>query len=340
MAKTARKFTKESLRQILIKAPDMLSVIDLADLYSVPPKMIMEMLEELKEDKYRVKVRIPGSNEVSTFGIDNIPMPGGKHPFDVNMWKAGKFKFGITTDNHLCNHNSREDVLNLLYDIFQDEGITTVYNAGNWVDGEFRFNKNEIFIHGFSKQIEYVAKHWPYREGMKTRFIVGDDHEGWWVQREGIDVGPILERERFAQTGYNDMEYLGYAEADIMLSPPDSKHKTFMRVVHPGGGSAYALSYAMQKLAESYQGGEKPAVVVAGHYHKFDFTYPREIYTIQGGTTCDQTLFMRKHKIQAMVGGCVVEGHMNADGIITRLKVEWIPFYDKKFYIGQKKYFR
>jgi hypothetical protein len=41
---------------------------------------------------------------------------------------------------------------------------------------------------------------------------------------------------------------------------------------------------------------------------------------------------MRKRRIQAMVGGVVMWVKQNDIGIFTSVKVEFLPFYDKKFY--------
>ncbi len=102
--------------------------------------------------------------------------------------------------------------------------------------------------------------------------------------------------------------------------------------MHPGGGAAYALSYSAQKIVESFQGGEKPSVLLYGHYHKFDWNYYREVHNIGTGCTVDQSIFMRKQKIQAHVGGLLVRLHQAPDGAINRVKVEWIPFYDRGYY--------
>jgi len=106
-----------------------------------------------------------------------------------------------------------------------------------------------------------------------------------------------------------------------------------MRVVHPGGGSAYAISYTDQKRVESYQGGEKPSIELVGHYHKYNVGYPREVTTVQAGCTCDQTLFMRKKRLQAMVGFLIVEIQQDkSDGHIDRVRHEFFPFFDRGFY--------
>jgi len=328
-----RIFNEESLKRFIKR--DSRSLLEIAEYFNVTPKEINKLLLTMKENKYNI---LEDSSPMIALGTD---MNTGvvTHPFDPRMWQGDTLKFGFSSDNHMCNNNSREDVNNLLYDIFASEGIEVVYNGGNWIDGEHHFNKNEIFIRGCTNQLKYCAKNYPYRKGIITKFIAGDDHEGWYVQREGINVGEYLVKHR-RDLGMNDLEYLGYGEADILLNEPDQKHESWLRVLHPGGGSAYALSYTMQKLVESYQGGEKPTIILAGHYHKLDYSFPREVHAIQLGTTCDQTLFMRKKKIQAMVGGGIVEARRAADGSINRVKVEFITFYDKSFYIGKDKYFK
>ena len=55
-------------------------------------------------------------------------------------------RIGITSDNHLCNRHSRLDVLNDAYDFFWTNGITRVFNAGNWIDGEHKFTRTECIV--------------------------------------------------------------------------------------------------------------------------------------------------------------------------------------------------
>jgi hypothetical protein len=325
--------TLEALKRFIKK--DSRSLFDIATYFNATPREVQKMLLQMKNQHYNI---LEDTSSMVALGTDmNVGVV--VHPFDPRMWQGDVLKFGFSSDNHMCNNNSREDVNELLYDIFADEGIKTVFNGGNMIDGEHHFNKNEIFVRGCTNQLKYCAEHYPHRKGITTRFVAGDDHEGWYVQREGINVGEYLVKHR-KDLKMNDFEYLGYGEADILLSEPGQPHESWLRVVHPGGGTAYALSYTMQKLVESYQGGEKPTIILAGHYHKLDYSFPREVHAVQMGTTCDQTLFMRKKKIQAMVGGGIIEARRAADGSINRVKVEFITFYDKSFYIGKDKYFK
>jgi hypothetical protein len=178
-------------------------------------------------------------------------------------------------------------------------------------------------------QVDYFVEMWPKRKGMKTYFVTGDDHEGWYVQREGVDIGKFIQMT--AETaGRKDLIYLGHMEHDIQFAA--RKGIATMRLIHAGGGSAYATSYSPQKIVESYQGGEKPNILLIGHYHKAEYGYPREVHALQLGCTEDQTPFMRKLKIQAHVGGWTVDFDQDEFGIIHNFRVQFHAFYDRGYY--------
>ena len=257
-----------------------------------------------------------------------IPPPMPKF-IDVTKLKGRVVRFGATGDNHLGSRYCRLDVINALFDIWKREGVETVYQCGNMIDGEARFNQFDLVAHGVEGQVDYFVENWPKRNGVKTEFVTGDDHEGWYVQRDGIDIGRVIE-SRAKETGRDDLKYLGHMEADIIFK--GSKRNTILKVIHAGGGSAYATSYTAQKIVESYQGGEKPNVLLIGHFHKAEYGYPREVHCVQVGCTEDQTPFMRKKRIAAHVGGFICEMEISPEGHLLRFKSEFFPFYDKKFY--------
>ena len=223
----------------------------------------------------------------------------------------------------------------MIYDIFADEGIGLVYHGGNYIEGEWPKNKYEIHTRGVTPQVEYFVNNYPRREGILTKFIAGDDHEGWYAQRERINIGEYTQMKA-EQAGRKDLEYIGYLECDIPFEGIEGE--SWMRIMHGGGGTAYALSYTPQKIVESLQGGEKPRVLLLGHYHKIDYCFPREVHVIQMGCYQDQTTWMRKQKIQAHIGGGILHMRLAKDGTINRIMPEFITFFNKKFYIGNDKY--
>jgi predicted phosphodiesterase len=312
---------KEKMLKLLLKKK--LNLEQLSNHFKVSVKEIRETLDELKKEGKNLEVE---DNLIQI--VKSIP-PSKPTCISMRRFVGKKWRFGYITDTHLGSKYERIDVLYSLYEIFQKAKIDTVFLTGNMIDGETHFNKYDIHKRGLEEQTDYFIEMFPRFEGITTQFITGDDHEGWFTQREGIDVGKFIER-RAKEEGRNDLIYLGHMEHDIILK--QSKGEAVLRLVHPGGGSAYAISYTTQKLIESYTPGEKPNILLVGHYHKAEYLYYRGVYAIQGGTVCDQTPFMRKKRLAAHVGGWIIEVQQLRDGTIPRLKAEWIPFFDRKSY--------
>ena len=298
---------------------------ELADFFNVAPKAIELGIKKLQEKNIMVDGFSDGGFQMakSIRPIDEV------RRIDLSKHVEVEYPIGWIADTHLGSKYERLDVLHALYDRYEEAGVETVFHGGNWIDGEFRYNKYDIYVNGFEAQLANFIKKYPQRKGISTKIISGDDHEGWYVQREHINVGKVMQLYA-REAGRDDLEDLGYMERDIAYEQPGGR--SIIRVIHAGGGSAYATSYTSQKYAESLQGGEKPDIVLVGHFHKFEYGYPREIHMVQGGTTCDQTPYMRKKKLQAHVGGCILWVVQNERGIFTSVKVQWIPFFDKKFF--------
>ena len=319
--------TGENLAEMVAKvvANKRVNVIDLANTFNVAPKQINQALDELKAKNIILDVFTDASIQLAK----EIPVVDAPFTLDTKKFKEKEFAIGFTADNHIGNKKERLDVLNALYDKFAEYGIETVYNGGNYIDGECRFNQHEIYVHGVEDQLDNFLVKYPQRKGMTTYFVSGDDHEGWYVQREHINIGELLV-DKAHRIGRNDLVNLGYMERDIEFKT--EKGSSILRVIHAGGGSSYATSYSAQKYVESLQGGEKPSIILCGHYHKFDYSYPREVHFVQGGCTVDQTNFMRKKKIQGHVGGVVLWLRQNELGVFTSVRIEWLPFYNAKYY--------
>lgn len=250
----------------------------------------------------------------------------------------GRYIFGVATDMHLGSRYERLEELHDFYRICRDAGVSVVLNAGNWIDGEIpRINGPDLHVHGLDGQIEYLCGQYPQIPGIETWAIWGDDHESWFGRQMGVDMGRYAERAMRAH-GRHDWHNLGYMERDIELRHAGTGRSCRLRLVHPGGGSAYAVSYTMQKLIESYDGGDKPAAVVAGHYHKMDAGNYRNSWYVQGGCFQDQTPFMRKKKLSAAVGGCIVRYEQDpVTGALISQEVKMIRYFNRA-YTGRLRY--
>lgn len=259
-----------------------------------------------------------------------LPRPDfGKLPLDVNN-SGDWIRYGLVGDTHLCCKEERLEALHNHYDLMRLEGITHVFHAGNIVDGYIpKINGDSVFCTSIDDQVQYVIDNYPHRDGMVTHFITGDDHEGWW-QKQGFNFGAylmLLAREQ----GRNDLDYIGHVEADVEIRA--AAKPTIIKVQHPGGGSAYSRSYTGQKQVEAFQGGEKPAILVQGHYHVSNFLSERNVYVISMPGFQDQTIFARKKRLRMEVGGAILEFKVNPqDGAVTRCRLEFNLFFDRGYY--------
>lgn len=245
--------------------------------------------------------------------------------------------FGLVADTHLASKEERLAELHAQYDLFATEGVTTVLHAGNIVDGYIpRINGGSVYESSIDGQCQYVIDNYPRREGITTYFITGDDHEGWWM-KEGFNFGAYLMMLAEKQ-GRADLKYIGHVEADVEVKVKGAKAGTIIKVQHPGGGSAYARSYAAQKQLESWEGGEKPAILIQGHYHVSDFFQDRNTYVVSMPGFQGQTIFARKKRLRMEVGGIILNFKVNLDdGSVTRCRCEINRFFTRGYY---QKYLR
>jgi len=293
---------------------------------------IEQAIFDLRRDGY--ELRLKGE----TVERDILPPPARPTSHFWRIRKARPIKVGIVTDTHLGSIHARLDALTTAYEHFAAEGIKRVYHGGNLIDG-YKIGVNEFELleeagPSIERQISYATQVYPQKPNIKTFFITGECHEGWWIKKTGLNIGRLIE-SRFRERGRDDMEYLGHLEADIELRTsnlPKSQRGPIMRIFHPGGGTAYALSYKAQKIAASLQGGEKPQIQIITHFHKFDYNYAREIHNVLGACLQDQTTFMRQRHIEAHVGYLILDIKIAPDGVVESFKVELKAFYDRAFY--------
>jgi predicted phosphodiesterase len=312
---------------VWLRKPGGVTTATLAEQLGVSARVVGAVLGDLS-DSGRM-IRSVGDWHTLERGAE--PSSVGGHGLEVVSDADGTYTFGAMGDTHLGSKYERLDALNGMYDTFANEGVSRVFHCGNWIDGEARFNRFDLVAHGIGGQLAYLAEHYPRRRGITTHAIAGDDHEGWYAQREGLDIGRCAE-QAMRDAGRDDWHNLGYMEATVKLRHAQTGATATMAIVHPGGGSAYALSYTVQKIVESYAGGEKPAVLLLGHYHKLEFVNVRNVWCYQCGCTQDQTPFMRKKRLEAHIGGHVVRLRQDPQtGAIYRASADTLRYFVRSY---------
>lgn len=233
-------------------------------------------------------------------------------------WKGNKIvRFGLMSDTHINSKYTQLTQLNDFYDVCVAEGITHVYHAGDIDEGEQMRtgHQYECYEQGADDHVSEIIKNYPKREGITTHFITGN-HDASIIKRCGHNIGPTIAKNR------SDIDYLGQDCAIVKLTD-----NCTLELRHPWDGSAYAISYKIQKMIEAMSGGEKPNILAVGNYHKAEYLFYRNVHAFQTGCFQAQTPFMRGKGISAHMGGWIIEISVNDDGTIRSIKQQFIPYY-------------
>jgi len=200
-------------------------------------------------------------------------------------------KIGIVSDTHLGSKYEDVQALHSFYELAEHEGVSCVLHAGDIIQGErlYRGWEYETHTFGADAQVNYVKEIYP--QNLKTYFITGNHDLSYW-KSVGVDIGDLLDSE--------NLIYLGQLQADIKIGGAK------FRLMHPDGGGAYALSYKAQKIAEQIASGQKPNVLILGHWHTIHYFYYRNINIFNAGSFQKQTPWLMRKGINTTIGGWII----------------------------------
>lgn len=228
-------------------------------------------------------------------------------------------ELGVVSDSHLCSNYQQLSHLHDFYDMCSDQGIKTILNAGDICAGNgkvYRGQNYDIFIHGADPVVDYIAKNYPHKKGIKTLAIAGN-HDESFLKTDNTDIVKRVASRR------TDIEYLGMHGAYVQMG----NIKIYM--MHPSGGVAYARSYKLQKIIEQFSPQNKPHILLCGHYHTI--THLGMYRNVEGFTLgCfeAQTPYLKRKGLYPSLSGLVLKLHPNEkglDGISTRWKYYYEP---------------
>jgi predicted phosphodiesterase len=247
------------------------------------------------------------------------------NPTPSKTYAVGKdhVRYAVISDTHIGNKHYDPALMDLCAKEIVKNKVDFVLHAGDIVDGWYQGRPESVFEQnaiGFDEQLDLAVQ-----ELSKIKkplyFITGNHEYNTFTRNAGAEIGKVLET-RLAAEGM-EAHYLGNGEGDVLL-----KNGTKIRVTHPDGGTAYAISYKSQKLAESLDGGSKPNVLHIGHFHKAEYIFYRNIHIFQNGTFCGQTKFMRGKQISAHKGFFIVDLYGGKNGQVDKISPTFYPAYD------------
>jgi len=224
-------------------------------------------------------------------------------------------RFGVVSDTHLCSTQERLDELHTFYHICDKMGVKVIFHCGDLLSGwkVYRGQENEVHTFGVRNQVNYAVKNYPKFNGI-TYFIDGN-HDESWHKLAGIQTGELVGQAR------KDMIYLGQYSAEFFLN--DIR----IRLHHGEGGGAYALSYKGQRFAEQIPSGQKPRVLLLGHWHTSFYFWYRNMHILNAGCFESQTLYLLRKGLNPAIGGWIIELRLGAKkNDVIACQTSWIPF--------------
>lgn len=224
--------------------------------------------------------------------------------------------FGVVSDTHFGSKKADVDSLHKFYDIAYASGVRTFLHAGDWMDGMRVYKGQEMQQNkiGFDEQVKAVIEDYPRMNGVITYGIVGN-HDDSFMSVGGADaLGAVCAyRPDIRNIGF----YQGYVELDGFK----------IRLHHPDGGGAYAISYKIQKFLEAMR--DELDLYVVGHYHTSLAIpgYNGVKLSLMAGSFQRATDFAYRKGLREIIGGWIVtmKKTVYANGKkITEVVPKWV----------------
>jgi predicted phosphodiesterase len=248
--------------------------------------------------------RLASGNGINPTSID-IP--------EINF-DGEDFCFTFFTDTHIGEVSFHDYLFDAMLEESEREGVDMYFCAGDIHEG--MSNRPDQVYHltdlGVSAQMDHAER--LFKKINKPIKVIDGNHDRWAVKSNGL----FMVRDLAARIP--NMEFLGCDVGECKINGA-----RFM-LWHGEDGSSYATSYRVQKLIESFTGGDKPNVLLCGHTHKQISMFERNIHAVSGGALSYQSAWMRSTKKACHTGFWIIRCKIR-DGGIVRFTPTWYPVY-------------
>jgi len=243
------------------------------------------------------------------------------------------YRIGLVADTQIGSKYQQMTLLHDAYGIFDDRKTDFNLHAGDIFDGMdmYRGHRDELFLHDANDQRQYAIEHYPKSSRSTKTYLIGGQHDYCYMKQNGYNILEHLCENR------DDLIYRGFYSAEFEVK------EIKIGLEHPGGGIAYALSYAPQKFVEDLGGfilsrirnkpeelSSLPIAIFIGHYHK-SILLPNYLGINIVGLPCFQarTKYLQQKRHHPDVGCGIAEIWLNENNNVSSFKVEFINMNDR-----------
>ena len=297
---------------------------EICDELDLSPRATRELIDEARTRGYRIELTgMQVGRRPAETSLDEQIVPFAQ------VDQSGEWRrFAAVGDVHIgSKHFKREQFIDFV-NIAYAEGVRNFLQVGDLLDGVYHHSIWEQTQRGFEEQVAEAAEVIPRLDGARWDFIAGN-HDETFGEKSGLDAGRAIV-QAFAAAGRNDFTYHGARGAYLRLKANDGERGLLVEMWHPRDkANAYALSYRQQKKIEKYQPGQKPDILLTGHWHQSFYFETRGVHALsvgcwQGG----QSSFGKALGGAPSIGSWIVEYAMTSKGAVRRLKPAWIGYQE------------
>lgn len=287
----------------------------LCDKLNLPPAKAKKVIEDA--EKQGVKVHV----EHNHVGI-RMPEPDDRvRPIGVAPVVGQRQRIAVISDTHLGSKYCLREQLKEFIHYAYDQGVREILHPGDVLDGCYKHGMWEVSHSGLDEQARDLYEVLPKLPGLSYHCITGN-HDFTFTEQIGADVGNYLSNY-FKERGRNDLHFYGNRGAFLKV------RGAVIHLWHPRSGAGYARSYAIQKHIEKYSSGEKPNILLTGHWHVFCYVEERGVHgiacpTFQGGGSA----FSKSLGGAPAIGGLLLSWDLTKDGTLRSFNLEKRSYFE------------
>ena len=238
-----------------------------------------------------------------------------QHSRPIVTFQGDTVTIGYFTDSHIGSRFFHDELWLSFLAECRRQNVQRILFSGDLIEGMSNrpdqiYSLEDI---GFSAQMDHAERLLKMADDFPIDMIDGN-HDRWGIKSGGLfAVRDIASRLAHCT-------FLGHDCADVIIND------TVWRLWHGEDSSSYATSYRIQKLIESFTGGDKPNVLLCGHTHKQGYFFERNIHAVSGGALSYQSDWMRSKRLANHAGFHILRA-MIRDGEIVYFSPTFYPFY-------------
>jgi predicted phosphodiesterase len=247
----------------------------------------------------------------------------------VKPTKGGRQMVGIISDTHLgskyCLRSQLIDFINHAY----DAGCREILHVGDVIDGRYRHGLFELTHSGIEDQTRDLFEVLPKRPGLSYHGITGN-HCDTFADEVGMAPGDYMSWY-FREHGRDDLHFYGRRGAYLKV------RGATIELWHPRKHMGYSLSYQLQNHIRDYGVGQKPDILLAGHWHVFVYLEQRGVHALACGTfqgsmdpNGNKGAFPASLGGAPSIGGTILSWELTETRTLRRVAVERVSYFEQE----------